>query len=154
MNFTIGYLDISAPKEAGKMVKIDHEIENKAREILQAHGLYQVPTDPIKLAQNMNIKVKGAIFNDSSVAGILSFKNGEIAIYVNSTDSYERKRFTVAHELGHYFLGHKEEKVDMYRTINGINNNQEEYDSNKFAAAFLMSRTTLRNTAAPFGLVG
>lgn len=41
------------------------------------------------------------------ISGLLKKKEGEWVIYVNQEDSPSRKVFTIAHELGHYFL-HKD----------------------------------------------
>jgi Zn-dependent peptidase ImmA (M78 family) len=112
VSFTIGYIGMLLKRKEPDMVKLDLDIENKARQILLDNGLYQVPTDLVKLAQNEKIGVKAALFNDEEVAGLLSFKDDQITIYVNTSDPFERRRFTIAHELGHYFLKHENEKVD------------------------------------------
>lgn len=73
MSFSIGYVGMSFSGESN-MVKIDKRIEIKARQILLDNGLYQIPTDPVKLAKNEQIDVKAATFNDEDVAGLLSRK--------------------------------------------------------------------------------
>ena len=54
-------------------------------------------------------------------------------IFVNSDHSYTRRRFSVAHEAGHYFLGHESDithEHDQHR--------YEEAQANKFASLLLM----------------
>ena len=49
-----------------------------------------------------------------------------------------RDNFTIAHELGHYFLHYKEEYGKIIYARYG--NSSEEIQANRFAAAFLMPR--------------
>lgn len=78
------------------------------------------------------------------ISGIL-VKNSEesFSILVNASEPWERQRFTVAHELGHYFL-HRDllhvggEIKDRYiLKAEGVSDEKEE-EANQFAAAFLM----------------
>lgn len=56
-----------------------------------------------KVCDSLNIRFLEAEFDDDRHSGYL-IKNGDSwTIIVNRTDSPKRKRFTVAHELGHYF---------------------------------------------------
>ena len=71
------------------------------------------------------------------VAGFIDFT--EQAIYVNAADPYNRQTFTIAHELGHYFL-HKEyykQHPEAYRVLLrrpvGRQNNPLEKEANAFA---------------------
>jgi Zn-dependent peptidase ImmA (M78 family) len=123
-------------------------IEEKAKEVLIGNGLYQiVPFDPVKLAQLNGIDVKSATFTDSEIAGMISKKDGKTVIYVNDSDPYNRKRFTISHELGHYFLEligkDNDSYIDRYRTING-SGSPEEINANKFAAAILMDEVLVK----------
>jgi Zn-dependent peptidase ImmA (M78 family) len=134
-------------KEEPVMGKERSEI--KAREILEQYGLHQsIPFDPIKVAQLNGIEVKNAVFKDNEILGIISKKQGSTTIYVNSHDSYNRKRFTVAHELGHYFLHLKDTEdslvVDMNRLINGLGDEKEK-EANRFAAAVLMDEVLVKS---------
>ena len=76
----------------------------------------------------MGIAVRDVQFKDiaeDSVCGGILKENESIEIYVNKYDPINRKRFTIAHELGHYFLGHLENKgecIDLHRDINNENN--------------------------------
>ena len=88
------------------------------------------------------------ISNNSDVSGLILYddKKGQFTILVEKSKPENRQYFTVAHELGHYFL-HKEtlkEKslvVDgdatLYRLDNGLSNTQES-QANYFATSLLM----------------
>jgi Zn-dependent peptidase ImmA (M78 family) len=68
-------------------------------------------------------------------------------IYVNGNDSKNRRRFTCAHELGHYVmrtsvgeLNEEWEFIDLRDPISAEGNKPDEIWANKFAAALLMPR--------------
>lgn len=132
-------------KEGNKMDVV--HIEQKAREVLMQNDLYEIPVDPVNLAKLHGIEVKNAIFKDSNISGIISKDTDKTIIFVNSVDPYNRKRFTVAHELGHYFLHLTEDNgsvVDMYRNSTNINN-KNEVEANSFAAAILMDELLVKS---------
>lgn len=63
-------------------------------------------------------------------------------IYVSAMDSEDRQRFTIAHELGHYFIHYLQDtsgtpKTQYYRT-SYAQGGREEYEANIFAASLLM----------------
>ena len=54
------------------------------------------------LCSRLNAKVYNANFTDSDVSGMVQReKNGSFSIYLNVKHHENRKRFTLAHELGH-----------------------------------------------------
>lgn len=61
-------------------------------------------------------------------------------IYVKKTDADYRKRFTIAHEIGHAYLGHG----DRYRNTVARVYSSEEADANAFAAELLMPTVAVR----------
>ncbi|WP_250278019.1 ImmA/IrrE family metallo-endopeptidase [[Clostridium] colinum] len=63
-------------------------------------------------------------------------------MYINKNLSKARGRFTVAHELGHILLNHK----DLSHTIHNENNNKniEEFQANIFARGLLMPAIVLK----------
>ena len=87
------------------------------------------------------------------VSGLLSIeKNGQGTIGYNQDEPKVRRRFTVAHELGHYEL-HKEQshlfidKQFIYRSLNSKNtpvNQVMEVEANTFASAILMPTELVR----------
>ena len=128
---------------------LKQRIELLAHELLEAHDIYTLPVDPIVIANNLGIKVYAENydpFNGDIVSGaIVKYENESIEIFVNRNDSYERQRFTIAHELGHYFLHLQNaplfERVDMHRATGYSTNMPEEVEANNFAAALLMNKS-------------
>lgn len=129
------------------MSKINDRLEEITSDILLNNDMYIVPVDVIKIANNNDIRV----FEDKldrKVSGAIRFDNekNKFEILVNSDDSDVRKRFTIAHELGHYFLHSdvlksKEIHVDvLYRAESKTD---EERETDYFAGALLMNQTLL-----------
>lgn len=88
------------------------DIPEFALSVMREHGIDTPPFDILKLARDERIKV----IKDSDVHelcptehGRLMCFNGKSIIIYDDARTCEEKRFTVAHELGHYFLKHKEE---------------------------------------------
>lgn len=83
------------------------ELEFKASEVLFNNDMYKIPVNLLKIAKNCGIEVLEADFKRmgiENISGAIRYKDNKFSILLNETDSYERKRFTLAHELGHFFL--------------------------------------------------
>lgn len=82
--------------------------------------------------------VSGMIYRDHSGESATGY-----AIAVNATEPYRRRRFTIAHECGHY-LRHRDQIGDgvfddpMYRSKQM--NSSQEFQANNTAADLLMPR--------------
>lgn len=127
------------------------EIEERTKEILSSYDILDIPVDPIDIAKKLNIKVFNRNFNSFSndtVSGAIKKEDNNINIYVNEEDTIERKRFTIAHELGHYFLhlscDLNKEFVDMHRRTGYNTLLSKEREANQFAAAILMPENKVR----------
>ena len=72
--------------------------------------------------------------------------NGKWVIGINQLHHKNRKRYTLAHELGHYIL-HKEKSVNIVDTTFFRNNEADsvEYMANEFAAKLLMPEGKVRD---------
>jgi Zn-dependent peptidase ImmA (M78 family) len=130
-------------------------IEARARGLLEDHGLLDMAVDPIRLANALGVKVYNAKFGDDSIHGLLAVREGRPSIYVNADHAPVRKRFTVAHELGHLVLhligGDKEfiDNADNFRTpidpeATWTPERRQEWEANAFAAALLMPEKLIR----------
>jgi len=72
----------------------------KAREVLRQHGIARPPVVAHSIARTFGFEVR-----QSHQLGKLSARLVGQAIEVNADDPPVRQRFSVAHELGHHFLG-------------------------------------------------
>ena len=119
--------------------------------------------DPIEIAKKTNIDVKpikpkkkkiswlGEIeYIDNELCGYIEKEdNGKIVIYYNPDHHENRQRFTIAHELAHYLLGHLDDNHRMYRDTSK-NFSSDIYDpkevaANKAAAAILMPEKKIKD---------
>jgi Zn-dependent peptidase ImmA (M78 family) len=108
-------------------------------------------TDVHEIARSLNIKILEGEFRDNfgrNISGLMkvSGKDGKPIIAIKSSDSEERKRFTIAHEIGHFVLhGNELAHVDpdleavVYRDkSSAMATNTKEIQANQFAAELLM----------------
>lgn len=128
-----------------KMTKSD--IENKANEVLnkyvQKGGAYKQFD---KICQSENIKYKEIVADENKFCGVFTkAPNGQKYIMTNSNINIDgRKNFTIAHELGHYFLNHQLElHVDSFVDEDCSHKNPIEYEANYFASCLLMPSVKL-----------
>jgi Zn-dependent peptidase ImmA (M78 family) len=107
-----------------------------------------VPVDIVALTIQQGLKI--LYFNPAqsksntleSVSGLLDKANK--SIYVNATDSQERQRFTIAHELAHYIYGHDEDKFGLNYRDGNRDRNSAERQADDFAAEVLMPSPIVR----------
>ena len=123
-------------------------INELASEVLRIYDIRIPITDINQVVEQMG----GTITEDSSMDGFSDGtirKTGEetFLITVSPFQTEERRNFTIAHELGHLFLHmgfqtnaskwSMQDGNPYYRS----GNSESEYQSNEFAAAFLMPQS-------------
>lgn len=120
------------------------KIASLVDELLDRHSLTTapVPVERIAAAEGIAISKKPL---DDDVSGFLLRAGANKVIGVNSTQAANRRRFTVAHELGHALLHEGGElHVDRgfrinFRDVNSsLASDIEEIEANTFAAWLLM----------------
>ncbi|MFD1676284.1 ImmA/IrrE family metallo-endopeptidase [Alicyclobacillus fodiniaquatilis] len=104
--------------------------------------------NPLRIAEYHGITVKAADFHKGDIKGII--KKDDSCIFLNDRDSLNQKRFSLAHELGHYFLHFPQSDAfictQAFFEVNGIHdlNDDEkvraivELYANRFAMALLL----------------
>ena len=118
--------------------------------ILDAIGIRQPPVDPKMVARAVGIAVAEWDFDDA-VSGVLLLDEGRRLIGYNRNHPECRQRFSVAHELGHYCLGHNP-TLDVYLADPmGGPGTVFERQANAFAAELLMPRLMVRKSFGRFG---
>lgn len=122
----------------------NEQIEKIIEGLQQKLGIKQIPVPVEEIAHGLGIKIKRAPSEDFS--GILIRKEGKALMGINDNESHVRQRFTIAHELGHFYLHQaKDAFVDYRDNQTGIVRNKKEREANMFAAAFLIPRESLIN---------
>ena len=83
----------------------------KGEQVAKQFGFEKLSIDPFKIAEDENIVVEAKEPDREGMSGCIIFNDDGVGIiYATHIRSEGFKRFTVAHELGHYFLeGHPEE---------------------------------------------
>ena len=120
------------------------DIEQKVKQVLTKCSISSIPIPVEDIADKYAIQVSRAPSKEFS--GILIRKENRSLMGINSTESSVRQRFTIAHELGHYFLHGKRDVFVEYRD-NGEKVNKmrglKETQANIFAASILMPKDSL-----------
>ena len=135
------------------------EIETCALNILTQH-MYKsgpVPLDEIclKLQADNNLEYDPHSTLEPGVLGQISYGPFKISIDNKQTESIERFRFTLAHELGHFYLGHNkymsgekcyENDIDIEnpRDISIKDIQRLEWQANQFASFLLLPKHQFR----------
>lgn len=131
------------------------EARLRAQQLLNMAKIREPPVDLERIARFLGFTIIPYEFPDT-VSGV-TFIEGEIkSIGVNSSHAPTRRRFSAAHEIGHYLLGHDpfdEKKVYIDDRPSFLNpHNLQEMEANEFAAELLMPVPFLRQDVAQYGL--
>jgi Zn-dependent peptidase ImmA (M78 family) len=130
-------------------------IINKAKQLLQQFGGVTAPIDVEGICKELGIRFIEKELDDN-VSGFLLLKGTQPSIVINTNHETEgRRRFTIAHELGHFVL-HKSQTVhilsdDLVSVIKYRNETStlgvdvEEIEANRFAAELLMPEELIIN---------
>lgn len=132
-------------------------VEQVAEDLRRRHGA-DIPVDVHFLAKQSGIVVMPRDLEDS-VSGILVVRDGEGVIAVNKDHPKSRQRFSIAHELGHWYLHSATTNVFVDTTSIYFRNREasegdrrQEVEANTFAAALLMPAQPLREAVGPMQL--
>lgn len=104
-----------------------------------------LPVDPAQIALKLGVDVYETVLDTDVFALLVKEPGQDPAIALNEWDSDNRKRFSCAHELGHYirrtdgYLGLDQYAyVDKRSNLSTSGTDPEEVYANAFAAALLM----------------
>ena len=124
--------------------------ENKAKQILDSLSIRKIPIPIEEILLRFNIVIGEAPSNEYS--GLLIRKENGALIGLNSDEPYSRKRFTIAHELGHFLFDlNSDAFVDRIEYRDNKSNtikNPKESRADMFAAALLMPSEFIKNDFA------
>ena len=129
-------------------------VEDAANKLLEVQNNVDPPIKIIDICQNLGFSVYQQELPED-ICGYIMI-NGELKdnfdtdkiISVNSNESNKRRRFTVAHELGHYLFDFDPNEsiqyFDMFE-IDHLNGDWQEDRANRFAAELLMPKTAIKS---------
>ncbi|MHB8470901.1 MAG: ImmA/IrrE family metallo-endopeptidase [Gaiellaceae bacterium] len=113
-----------------------------------------MPVDPVRIARLLSIDVLDAELARNVSGAILKRPGQDPRILLNVRDSANRKRFTCAHEIGH-FVSHSEsedseeyEYTDLRGPLSSTGQDPAEIYANTFAASLLMPYSEVRRLSS------
>ncbi len=115
----------------------------EAEQLIKRLGITDLPIDPIEIAESFDIMVK-SMPADGGVSGMLIRKGNEFCIgYATHIQNEGFRRFSIAHEIGHYILPSHVDAVLAHKDIHSSNagfttNDPFEREADIFAASLLM----------------
>lgn len=124
----------------------------RARSVLAELQISRTPIPVEYIAERKGIVVR-AIPLESDLSGMIFIKNSVPVIVVNDSHHANRRRFTIAHEIGHFELHMQDigEEVHVDKTffplardsISSMGFDRKEIEANRFAAELLVPRDLL-----------
>lgn len=123
-----------------------HYIEGLAQKALDSVSCDAPPVELEKIAEKFHLQI---VHFDFAPAISAVLKPDKMVIGVNQNHPPLRKRFSIAHELGHFLLGHDEkdfidDKFDRPTPI--------EREANQFASFLLMPKSWVTKSVKEKGL--
>jgi Zn-dependent peptidase ImmA (M78 family) len=120
-----------------------------AEAFLREEGITALPVDPFAIAESRDIMVEGKPEKADGVSGMLLRHGNNFGIvYATHIPSTGFQRFSISHELGHYFLpGHVDQviKDGVHVSRAGfVTNDPFELEADHFAAGLLMPEAPFR----------
>lgn len=137
------------------------QIARRAAERLLAKlGVDGVPVNVGQIAKRVGLRVAYVDLADD-VSALLVTDKDKTAVGVNANHSRTRQRFSLAHEIGHFVLGHQFElgehvhvdsgrRISARSTLASAGLDSKEIEANQFAAELLMPTKLVRMHAAEF----
>lgn len=130
------------------------QIRNLVDGILELNTLHRPPIELIPAI----MKQRGIIFeerdeDDEEFCGVYMVVKQTKIIFVNANLRVSRKHFTIAHELGHHYLGHPLQNGAIIcdnDSVFGKNKPEQEKEADYFAACFLMPEDLLKQKRMEF----
>lgn len=132
------------------------QIRSKARaDASAALAVYwdeQMPVDPVAIARRAGLSVFDAQLGEDTWGMIIGNGDGSADIYLDLDQGNTKRRFSCAHELGHYFDRMADLSIEAgtgfedKRSEEGRGTADEVY-ANEFAASLLMPETRFRALA-------
>ena len=114
-------------------------------------GYAMPPVNVLEIARGSGVEVYATEFSEADgedVSGSIEIEDGNPVIYVNQEHSETRQRFTIAHELGHWFCGHLTGEdgkiIDNAKRKRSAKWDVNEREANQFAAELLMPSRLLK----------
>lgn len=136
-------------------MKLNELAGKKPLDILKEVNVFSIPIDLDLILDKLGVIKIASSFSDleralekkpGSISGLVLFNEQDVGIYYKNDDDLEKKRFTIAHELGHCCLHEnllKDDYIEMLCDEEQVIN-KEEKEANDFASELLIPEEQLR----------
>lgn len=129
------------------------KIDGMVLGLLEQHGQTNPPVRIERIANDLGVELRSGDLGD--ISGILVRQGDSAVIGTNGSQSAQRQRFTIAHELGHFLLHEgitnhidRSYRVNFRSAESSQATNVEEIEANYFAASILMPKHMLASQGA------
>jgi Zn-dependent peptidase ImmA (M78 family) len=126
------------------VAQVATRVEQAAQRLLDAAGITKPPVPVDTLARTEGIRLAFDSIGGDDISGILYRRDEAAVMVVNAHHHPHRKRFTIAHEIGHYVLHKADAYLDGKAAVrfrdgaSAMGTDREEREANGFAASLLM----------------
>lgn len=123
------------------------QIEETIEQLLTENRVSKPPVPVPRIARRLGLKLQLQPFEEKGeMSGILVREGKDVILGVNASHHLNRRRFTIAHEIGHYllhegnrvFVDRSNYKVSFRDTESSSGMNIEEIEANMFASLLLI----------------
>jgi Zn-dependent peptidase ImmA (M78 family) len=132
-------------------------------DVLEECGVSDRPIPLDRIVEHYGI-TKVQLSASSDIFGAILRESGKVMIAINPDQHPNRQRFTLAHELAHYFLHYSDDmgplehvdtdfRVSWRNTLSSQGVDWNEIEANRFAAALLMPEHLLRKDLDSFAIL-
>jgi Zn-dependent peptidase ImmA (M78 family) len=137
-------------------------IQELVEKVLRENSVDRPPVPVERIAKALGIQILHQKYEEADVSGFLYRDATRAIIGVNRTHHSNRKRFTIAHEIGHFLLhkgNFKEVHVDrafqvkLRNDLSSQGTDFEEVEANAYAAELLLPSSFIREDLAEMGAV-
>lgn len=124
-------------------------IEETTEKILADLGINSIPINVVDVAKKADVLIRRA--PSKKFSGLL-YRKGDVAFMaISSNEPLVRQRFTIAHELGHFFMHpNRDTFIEFRDNEKNISRGIKEIQANQFAAALLMPRKFIEKDVKNF----
>jgi hypothetical protein len=130
------------------VASLQAEAKKDAEAILRTvWGGYRFPVDPVRISRTLGLTVLDSGRLPEDVAGTIVKEPGrDPLVLLNAFDHPNRKRFTLAHEIGHFTRRGDAayEYIDRRDTLSSTGTDPDEIYANAFAANLLMPESEVK----------
>jgi Zn-dependent peptidase ImmA (M78 family) len=133
-----------------------------AERLLERFRITKPPVDVGKVAKGLDLRIIEQYLGDDVSGLLVTAPAGSYIVVPKDKPNGRRKRFTIAHEIGHYALGHqfvagehvhvdRGHRTSMRSARSSAGDDPKEIEANQFAANLLMPASMVENAAAQLG---